>query len=351
VKVIRKELSEKEGLSPWVRWDETCECVQSLFGETWIDNPLADPRFNPGNLAPPNSGIDPRCNAAFGMRTKVENIMTAFFEASALIDAANAILALITVTVPGIGLIWRVIFAVVEALYAIGSAALVIAFTEEAYEELQCIFYNGIGENGQMSAAQLSDINTKICENMDVTICAAMGLLLNMLGFVGMSNAGAMFAEEGDCSECPVYWCYTFDFTISDGGWAQDPNQVPGCGTYSSGVGWVQTFNAGNNVTGVYINRTFDPSILTSIEMFWEHTDPVSTANGYTALTPGTYVSRFAVSGSADSASWSGNISDIPEVAVSVGNSSDGSGAGTSTITRITLRGEGINPFGEDNCE
>jgi len=351
VKIIRKRLYEQEGLPYNVRWDETCECVQSLFGDTWVDNPAADPRYNPGNLAPPNSETDPRCSAAFGMRTKIENIMDAFFLAQSLIEAANAIFALITVTLPGVGLIWRVIFAVVEALIAIGSAALIASFTDEAYDELQCIFYNNIDEDGQMSQQQFEDTNTQICEDMDFTICAAMGLMMNMLGFVGMSNAGAMFGEEGDCSECPVYWCYTFDFTLSDGEWAQDPLQVPGCGEYSPGVGWISTFNPSNNVKGVYINRTFDPSTLTNIEMMWEFTNPVSTANGWTALTPGAYTNRFSVSGSDGAAAWEGNLLLIPEVAVSVGNTVDGSAAGTATITRITLRGEGVNPFGVDNCE
>lgn len=211
MKVIRKRLYESEGLSPWVRWDETCECVQTLFGDTWVDTPLADPRFNPGNVAPANTESDPRCAAAAGMRQKVEDIMDAFFLADALIDAANSVLAVITITLPGVGLIWRVIFAVCEALYAIGTAALVAAFTESAYDELQCIFYDNIGTDGLMSESQLSDINTQICEEMDITICAAMGLILNMLGWVGMSNAGSMFADSAaDCSDC----CDNTPFTV-----------------------------------------------------------------------------------------------------------------------------------------
>jgi len=219
MKVIRKRLFEQEGLPYNVRWDETCECVQTLFDDTWVDNPTADPRYNPANLAPPNDTSDPKCSAAYGMRVKIENIMDAFFLADALIDAANAIFALITVTLPGIGLIWRVIFAVCEALYAIGSAALVAAFTEEAYDELQCIFYQEISENGQMTQAQLETINTRICAEMDVTVCAAMGLMLNMLGYVGMSNAGAMYGEDADCEECCADTPFTVNVTFDLGGY------------------------------------------------------------------------------------------------------------------------------------
>jgi len=283
MKIIRKRLYESEGLSATVRWNEDCDCVQSLFGDTWVDNPTADPRYNPGNLAPPNATADPRCSAAFGMRTKVENIMNAFFLADALIDAANSILALITITLPGVGLIWRVIFAVCEALYAIGTAALVAAFTEEAYEELQCIFYVNIDEDGRMSATQLSDINTQICEDMDLTICAAMGLILNMLGEVGMSNAGAMFGEDSDCDYCPVFWCNHFPFEDSTA-WEWNSFAFPVTNGMDS-AGWVSANASG----GTYLNIewSFPATKIASIAFSFGVSD------SYPSSGSGTWITAF----------------------------------------------------------
>jgi len=238
VKVIRKRLFEQEGLPFNVRWSDDCDCVQSFFNGEWVDNPTADPRYNPGNLAPPNPGIDPRCLAAAGMMEKTRAIMDAFFLAQSLIEAANAVLALITVTLPGVGLIWRVVIAVIEALIAVGSAALFAAFTEDAYEQLQCIFYDEIGDDGQMTADQLSTINTRICDEMSSVVCAAMGLILNMQGFVGMSNAGAFYDGEADCSECPIYWCYDYNMLTSDGDFEPRLSPPDWGGVWTSGTGW-----------------------------------------------------------------------------------------------------------------
>jgi len=350
VKIIKKRLYESEGLSATVRWDETCECVQSFDGTTWVDNPIADPRYNPANLAPVNSEADPRCSAAFGMRNKIESIMQAFFEASALIDAANAILALITVTVPGVGLIWRVIFAVVEALYAIGSAALVIAFTEEAYDELQCIFFANISEDGQMSAAQLSDINTQICEDMDVTICAAMGLLLNMLGWVGMSNAGAQFAEVGDCSECVIPWCFNWDFTVAQGAWNGFDFPIPAI--YSAGVGWTSQQQSGGTYCNIILNTDTDTQFT-----YFEATIEITGAyegsgsgvwlayeqgGSYGTFTSSTYDPPTGVS----TISFLGDFSNVAKLWVLA----QINGLTSMKILSVQVRGIGVNPFGDDNC-
>lgn len=353
MKIIKKRLYESEGLATGIRWDETCECVQSFDGTTWVDNPMADPRYNPANLAPPNGEADPRCSAALGMRNKIENILDAFFLASSLIDAANAILALITVTVPGVGLIWRVIFAVCEALYAIGSAALISAFTEEAFDELQCIFYNNIGDDGQMSEAQLSATNTQICEDMDITVCAAMGLLLNMLGWVGMSNAGAQFAEVGDCDPCG--WCYEFDFTEDDGGFT-----TFGVGTWSS-AGWETglVYVGGDPARGrrqVQLTKSFGFSVTaTKIQMVYSAAIGNNTAPTGTGMWKDTFATTIqtaGVSSGLNTITFNGSMTlDNIQLSLGVGGCDDcGDPGGSGEIRKLRFYGAGTNPFGDDNC-
>lgn len=253
MKVIRKRLYAGEGLSPDVRWNEDCQCVQATWdgGVTWVDNPPSDPRNNPALLAPANTELDPRCAAAAGMRAKTEEVLNAVFVASSLIDMANAILAIITVTVPGFGILIRVIFLVCEALVAIGIAALVIEFTEEAFDQLQCIFYDEISSDGTVTQEQFEAINTRICEDMSLTVCAAMGLLMNMWGYVGLSNFGALFADNtADCSDCPTEWCNLTDFTTIQGdfiGFA-----FPASGVWNSGVGWQSVYATGSGYGGIY---------------------------------------------------------------------------------------------------
>lgn len=326
MKVIMKRLYEGEGLPPNTRWDETCECVQSTFddGATWVDTPGADPRYNPGNLAPPNDTTDPRCSAAAGMRVRIEQVLDAVFLADALIDAANAVFGVILFFNPPARLIWAIIIVVCEALYAIGLAALAASFTEAAYDELQCIFYRNIDNDGQMSAAQLSAINTEICSTMDVTVCAAMGLILNMLGFVGMSNAGALFGEDSDCDECGE-WCYTWSSLsamISDG-WAY----IPG----------------GNTASSKYL-RTIDIDGITITGIKWDYTFTGS-SGGASGLWASNYdlTSRFitgTLSGDPSPLEW--NDYRVP-VGLCIGGNGDGESS-TYDMSNIELRGLGTMP-------
>jgi len=180
MKIIRKRLYALEGLPGWQRWSVDDDVFQQSYdgGNTWIDSPGADPRVNPGGLAPPNTETDPRCAAAAGMRNRFEQIMEQFWLAETLLQAANAVFAAITIFNPPASILWRVIFAICEAIYALGSAALLSAFSGDTFDLLQCVFYNNIGNVGIMTDAQLSDVNTEICADFDVTVCAASGLML-----------------------------------------------------------------------------------------------------------------------------------------------------------------------------
>jgi len=346
MKVIRKRLYESEGLAASVRWDETCSCVQSLFDGTWVDNPTADPRYNPANLAPPNATADPRCSAAYGMRVKIENIMDAFFLAQSLIEAANAVLALITITLPGVGLIWRVVFAVIEALIAIGSAALIAAFTEAAYDELQCIFYAEISADGQMTQAQFETINTRICDDMDVTICAALGLIMNMLGYVGMSNAGAMFGTDGDCDDCPIDWCFTWIFSEGAGAWVGFNFPIPA--VYSGGA-WRSQQQSGGTYCSIEIDIPID-SVITEFSASGVETGSYPTSGSATTLSyvqggnPGTFVTA-QPTGDFDM-SWAGTAVNLQKLRFT----SQINGLVSMEINQITVRGTGTNPFGDTNC-
>lgn len=351
MKVIRKRLFEQEKQPPNMRWDETCECVQTLFGDTWVDTPQADPRHNIGYLASANTESDPRCAAAAGMRQKIEEILNAVFLADALIDAANAVFAVILIFNPPASLLWRIVIAVMEALYAIGLAALVASFTEEAYDQLQCIFYDNIEDDGIMTAAQLSDINTAICADMDITVCAAMGLILNMLGEVGMSNAGSIFADSAaNCSSCGE-WCYEFDFTVSTDGWTI--LDVPGTyeyGTYSSGVGYEATFGSPNgNWQLITIWISFASTTITFVEMEYEQTGGAGFKDALLASSltiPPQLIQESPPT--PPLIGWTGSAAMTMLVARVW--ASETPAAATGIIKKIRVHGIGENPFGIDNC-
>jgi len=355
VKVIMKELTPNEVSPPTIRFNEDTDTVQQTpdGGETWIDTPQLDPRHGAGFRRPPLTGEDARCDAAAREMAAWKEIYDIFQESvNALQFLAIILNILLILAGGGFGVLLSLILLVFDALVFIGKENMEAAFSEEVWDGVMCIIYNNIGEDGQVSEAELSAIYGEIYDAYPGTVYNTLIEIAHLFGEVLLSNASVERSETGDCSDCPNYWCYTFNFALSDGGWAQDPNQVGGCGTYSAGVGWISTFNVGNNITGVYISVQFASTLITSIESTWSYSSPVTSSRIETAATAGSgvYTTRANVSGTALAASWTGSAT-VQEIGLSVGNSTDGSGSGSATILTCTVRGEGVNPFGEDNCE
>lgn len=213
-------------------------------------------------------------------------------------------------------------------------------------EALKCIFACSMDEDGLISYSAFID-----------ALEAGEGVPEGFVSFVetlggGTLNAiiGAPFAsvEAAECEDCvcPGDWCYYFDFAASNGGFSQDPNQVPGCGTWVSGLGWQSSWNG--SVRGVYIHRVFDSSNVTHVEMGWTLSEPGTSAYAASGNTFGTYTTLVSVSATAGALEWDGDITMI-ELGAAVGNAI-GSNEGTATITYVMMRGVGDNPFGENNC-
>jgi hypothetical protein len=173
--------------------------------------------------------------------------------------------------------------------------------------------------------------------------------MVQAVGPIGLSNAGRVARESGnncDACDCEDGWCYTFDFTLSDGGW------TPATGyqsNYVAGEGW--TWGDTLNKDRAFIKRSFAMTTYTSIEIeistpmtgnarywwFCNNANIGCTRQG--ALT----TSQVIV---ARTGSWTTNI-------LSLGFENSSTNPATpfnGYIKRVTLAGPGANPFGENNC-
>lgn len=348
MKIIRKRLYEGEGLPTNVRYSEDCDCVEITFdgGETWVEREEFDPRHGSGYRAPPLDTSDPRCDAAAGMVFAIEDSVNVALGAASIIDAANAFFALITVFNPGFGILMKILILLAEFMFAIGTAALTLAFDNDAYDLLTCIFYDEIGEDGQMSQAQLEAINTRVCAEMDVTVCAVVGFLLNTYGSVTFSNAGALAGQTGDCSDCDDLWCYDEDFLVDEWSWVDTVSGGSHLAQWVLGVGFVpQTSNyivVQSNFTGhvtslrawytqprgrIRLNAPGTPDSSSS-----EYTSGLINDPDYT-LDGGLYRYDFTL----DHDVTGFELFSDPETA-------DGA------LVRMERKGTGTNPFGSDNC-
>jgi len=207
--IIRKKLSPDEISPPGLRYNEECDCVQQTpdNGETWIDNPGADPRHGDGFRLPARTGGDPQCDAAANMVAFIHEYIDGIISTVSLIQEANAILLIFAVLTGGAGILVDLILVIVEAMLTIGVTELDDAFTEEVYDQIKCIIFVNIDPDGQMSAEQLAIIDSQINSVIGgLIVPVAMDLTLRLWGEVGLSNAGVQGDETGDCDDCA--WCY-----------------------------------------------------------------------------------------------------------------------------------------------
>lgn len=204
MRIVRKYLTAEEVSPSNVRWEETCDCVQQTAdgGATWTDNPGIDPRHFGGYRLPPVGGEDPRCQAAANMVKCIHDSIDAVTNAVNEAQSVTAMLAVFVVFIPGIGALLALIWAVAEAFFTIGFTVIGAAFTTDVYDQLTCIFFANIGEDGQVSATQMGGILSDINSQIGGTVFAVMNYILQTWGEVGLSNAGAVGNASADCSAC-----------------------------------------------------------------------------------------------------------------------------------------------------
>lgn len=205
MELVRKELSATEGQAPGQRYNPDCDCIQYTpdGGVTWLDDPSADPRTNIIYLLPPNEEPDPRCAGAAGMVAYVRQSVDTAIGASTVIGLANGIFAIVVAFLP-ITILAAVVIAIAEYLIGLGAAALIVAFSEETYDKLLCIFYDHAEADGSITEAGFTAAQAQIASEIgDVVVDGVIAALYSATGFVGWSNAAASLADPD--AECPCF--------------------------------------------------------------------------------------------------------------------------------------------------
>lgn len=225
VSVIRKRLSETDWGNPDYRYDATCDCIQYTpdSGATWVDAPGNDPRHAPQFLKPPVAGSNKQCDAAANMVKWLKDFIdevTLIMDGGAVATAViNKLLEFIDLVFPGADLL-TLIIAVAGAIFDIGATALTAAFTSDQYELLLCIFYCHEDANGTIFAPQFGGVQAEITSELNTTAALVVNLILSVQGEIGLSNAGAIGHETGDCSACVCTWCHEWNETeLGEGDW------------------------------------------------------------------------------------------------------------------------------------
>lgn len=343
MQVVRRKLTPDDISPPGTRYDATCDCVQVTpdDGTTWNDAPGLDPRFGDAYRAPALTGGSAQCDAAARMVAYLHNAVDLAIAFDNSVRLAGELFALFSLAVPGLGVIVAIVSLIVDVLLAIGGSVIDEAFSSTVYDDLLCVFLANIDADGQMSDSQLSDIYDAVAAGFDSTVQAVFGTISSGLGPVGWSNAGVKGTETGDCTSCASPWCYTFDFTVNDGGWVQDIRDGGWSATYVPGVGW----------TGVAFAMAIALPASANVQQYIIECDATSTyTKRWQSAIPGNpgvdveqIIGEMCGGGAPAGTSW-----DIPSGQYVAMQAEDYTVS--HTVTRVTLGGAGDNPFGADNC-
>lgn len=159
-------------------------------------------------------------------------------------------------------------------------------------------------------------------------------------------NTGSI---EFDIEVCKGAWCYTFDFTISDGGMTYDQGDTDETGTWVSGTGWrFNRYGGSGHVGGFLTSGEYPTGRLLTMKVtgYVDGSTSEGSSLYYGVILGGTPASV--------SHAWSDTFDFTVDLVqqfnkVYFGLSRQG-GSGDIIIQSMELHGSGINPFGSDNC-
>jgi hypothetical protein len=267
--LIRKQLTSDEFSPPNVRYDEGTDEVQVSpdGGTTWVDTPELDPRHSEAARLPALTGSDKQCRAAAGMTNLVRQLVDERIASANTVVFAGSIIG-IAAFIPGFNVLWALVVTLATFGFTIAIEILEAAFTEGVYDQIRCIFFCNIDDEGQMSASQFIDCYAQMAE-LDAIAQSWVESIMLTFGEVGLSDAGVSLEEAADCDECECLGDWGIEFDFADQQWGFVPSApYGGYMQWVSGSGF-QSLVPDSGYYFVYIGKTFtlpDPTNITRVE-------------------------------------------------------------------------------------
>jgi hypothetical protein len=228
--------------------------------------------------------------------------------------------------------------------------------TEEQVADMTCVLLDAaIWTSGIVTfdfAAAEDGMDDVLGENPGT----AVQLLMEYIGSVGLNSAGGVNSVADP--DCNCGWCYTFDFTESDGGWTAIDDQ----GTWDTD-GWhsaLKTFTSPVSAyQTLYMKRTFASTVITKVSASYgrevgdcNESGDYSTAWFPDGVEPALDPHYFVCDFPASPLEWTGSqeMTSINLLLLAGRHDLPTNPGGYSICTSITFHGEGENPFGDSNC-
>jgi len=239
-------------------------------------------------------------------------------------------------------------------MYALVEFVIADLWDEDVSKALTCFLVACASNDSGVVTFDYDCFTAKLRENVnlfDLTedqlrLYLQISYLLYFIGGAdGLNFAGGSTAiTEDDCSFCEDRWCYTWDFTATDGGWVSNPRDGSGWGAvYTGGTGWhsgdficmAKQLPASCNIDQIVVTCVDNGAVFA---MRWETSFPDATGSDVVAA-----FNTTCNAGAPGGTDWNPPSGDYITLQINNGPKSE-------VITSITMSGEGDNPFGTDNC-
>lgn len=367
--VIRGFLGASQLQAPDLRVDGGT--IQRTYdgGTTWVDSPLDDPRTNPANVRPRTPDADTRCDAASRMIHALHDEFDTFIAAANALEFGvqmmGLLLAIIGTGLSGlVAILFDVAVGTGYALTTIGMSTLTGAFTGTVWDDLVNTLFCHVADDGTLTQSELDGFYADVQANYSSTVYDGLIELGNLLGWVLLSDAYLEYGDTGDCSGADCGWCYTFDFSLQQWGWLimQGGNPTAPFGRYGG-----SSFVVADAADGTYsrralwMRRNFDSVVITGVEVAYAFTGGTynpNTSGSWTKFRVSDNVGNLVLVSTptgvpASPYVWSGRrtMTYLEVILTTSGRTPPAALDGAGAVLSITMRGEGDNPFGENNCD
>jgi len=325
--------------------------VEQLTGDEWIA-PTDDYEIPPTPAREEPTTAERKCaaaaNAAFVLKETYEQVTDLITETTTVAELAVYFATTVTIALaPAFGFIAPAfIFLLEAAAYAFIEIAQYMGadvWSVEFNDVLLCVLLDCASDDDDVVTFDYQCVTDALAKNTNIfsvlgeaelLLYGQLCFMLSIIGVDGLNIAGATTGvAEPNCDEC-LTWCYVWDI------------EEDGLGDWTVALG-------AQGTPYVYLTRTFAATEVTYIQNEFSNngvgTGGSSAASIYksdTLTTP----NRIAILAPVNSllfTDWHG-VETMTSVGIGVNN--DGNGAGVWSIRRVTMAGNGANPFGENNC-
>jgi hypothetical protein len=223
----------------------------------------------------------------------------------------------------------------------------------DLWQDVRCEIYSAIAASGHVTAANFPTILANLAGSPypHADVVNAIHDFVQALGFVGLSELSqpAGLAPISDCAECGGgNWCYRwFDGTINSPAWISTPGAGAPPPRFAISPGSIDSVFFIGAVNVIQITQQFPSTMINHFEI--DYNVPLDcTSFTFSLAIDGTTISVPSVPGP------NTFVYAVPGIA---GNHFDiqmncikGNDTTKVHISRVLVRGVGVNPFGPSNC-